>query len=61
MLAKKISREFYHLDSSDSEGIIPAKYKLYKLKCPYLLAFSPMMLMEHPLHGDSQDGDVLKV
>lgn len=61
MLAKKISQEFYHLDSSDSEGIILARDIFQKHQCPYLLAFRPIPFMKHPLHGDGQDSDILKV
>jgi hypothetical protein len=59
MLAKKISREFYHLDSTDSAGIIPSERTSFRNNIPYLLTYSPITLMEHTFHGDSQDGDVL--
>lgn len=52
MLAKKISREFYHLDSIDSAGIIPSEQTSPRNNIPYLLAYSPISLMEHTFHSN---------
>ncbi len=59
MLAKKISREFYHLDSTDLVGIIPSEHTSSRNNIPYLLTYRPIALMEHTFHGDRQDGDIL--
>lgn len=61
LLAKKISREFYHLHSTDSAGIILGGQSSSRTNTPYLLASSPIPLMEHTFHGDCQDSDVLQM
>lgn len=61
MLANKISLEFYHLDSTDSAGIIPSVQTSPRNNIPYLLASSPVSLMEHTFYGDRQDGDILQM
>lgn|GEM_PF-6384239 len=62
MLAKKISREFYHRDGIDLEGIILLGDA--QLKPPErlsLLAYAFITLMEYAFHGDCQDSDILKM